>query len=618
MPFKSLIFFILLSLTGLILTSCAKQAIQPSEAYTREQLLTQQAEQSLLAASDKQHLPEQARHLLDAAQIYYDLDEHERAAEILDRIDSQTISAEVLAKHTLLSSRILLVSNDFLGARYRLTEPKLLAVLKELPDNLQVSLREMRSELFSLMGDDALAIKEYVELSHLQSNMQDIEESHNKLWQILNRTPEETLLSGVANPANKELRGWYDLALTARRSRGDLSEQQQQIRQWRARWQNHPASNKPPLTLVEIKKISLPAPDRIAVLLPLEGSYGRAGEVIRNGLLAAYYDALQHGSRTPSLHFYDTSGQQITELYQQAIANKAEIVIGPLRKENLATLNNLDELPVPVMGLNYLDDEVNSSTVRHNNLYQFGLSVTDEAQQVAKRTWLAGYRSALIVSPANNWGEKARASFSENWSEKGGKVITSKPYPLDQSDFTDVLKPAFLIDQGEIRAKIIQRTLGKKLEYNSRRRQDVDMIFMVAQPAHGRSIKPTLDFFYAHDLPVYATSHLYDGIKNVDLNRDLNGIHFGAMPWTLPGMISKPLLPEKSIQSAYRHLYTLGVDAYQLHQGITLMNTSQQAPFFGHTGTLTMTAGNIIKRTLPWAEFRNNKVRATPTIRETQ
>jgi len=338
--------------------------------------------------------------------------------------------------------------------------------------------------------------------------------------------------------------------------------------------------------------------------------------VIRNGILAAYYNNIISGNHTPSLHFYDTSEQEITRLYQQAIAEKAEIVIGPLRKENLATLNNLDDLPIPVIGLNYLNKEAQTDAFRHNNLYQLGLSVADEARQVAERAWLAGHRSALVITPANNWGAKARRAFSEYFVGKGGTIIASKPYPLDQSDFTDIIKPALLIGQSDSRAKIVQRTLGKKIEYTARRRRDIDMIFMIAQPAHGRSIKPTLDFFYAHDLPVYSTSHLYAGFENIDLNRDLNGVRFSAMPWTLPGMMTNPLLPDESILSAYRHLYALGIDAYQLHQGIALMNSTLQTQFFGHTGTLTMAPGSIIKRKQPWAIFRNSKVRTVSTIRE--
>jgi outer membrane PBP1 activator LpoA protein len=143
-----------------------------------------------------------------------------------------------------------------------------------------------------------------------------------------------------------------------------------------------------------------------------------------------------------------------------------------------------------------------------------------------------------------------------------------------------------------------------------------ELVLRTAQPAHGRSIKPTLDFFYAHDLPVYATSHLYTGIEDTNLNRDLDGIRFSAMPWTLPGMVSDHLLPDSKLQSSYRHLYALGIDAYQLHQRLGLMQASPEAQFYGHTGVLTVSAEGVITRRQPWAEFRRGRVRPAPTLTE--
>jgi len=599
----------------LLLISCAPQSVQPEQAYTTDQLLTQKAEQSLRDARDSSS-PDKERHLLSAAQSYYDLNNQSQATEILAGLDSQHLPPALLAQYTELYTRILLNNNEHFRARELLTSPHLMAVFPSLATADQISLRRERGDLFSLLGEDKSALVEYVELSQLQSETGAIEATHDKIWIILSHTPDNTLHSLGTETQNPTLRGWYQLALTTRRSIGDIRLQRQQIEQWRAQWPTHPAIAIPPSNLKDAAMAAAALPAQIALLMPLTGDYGAAGTVIRNGFMAAYYDSLSKGGQVPLIRVYDTTERNVTDVYLQAVADNAKIVIGPLRKENLSALTKLDTLPVPIIALNYLDSQAESTTNAHNNFYQFGLSIADEAEQVAVRAWLEGRRSALIISPATGWGKKASAAFSQRWTSKGGAFIATKPYALNQSDFTSVIQPALLIDQSKLRAKKIQRTLGKNLEYSPRRRHDIDMIFMVAQPDQGRSIKPTLDFFYAHDLPVYATSHLYTGIGSIDLNRDLEGIRFSAMPWTLPGMVSDRLIPDSSLRSTYRHLYALGIDAYQLHQRVGLMRASPQAQFYGHTGTLTMTSGNIIKRTQPWAEFKNNRVRPIPTVRE--
>lgn len=639
MPLKSLTKHLLLAFAAALLAACAGSSNQTQQAYTKQPSLAEKAEQALQAARQSSG-PDQARQLLDAAQYYQELNQPDQATKLLEELDSSQLSTTELARYTTLYAPVLLDKQAHFQAREQLTSPRLLTALDTLPTPLQIELRRQRGDLFSLLGEDKTAVAEFVLLSRLLSDPAAIKDTHDKIWRILSHTPDNALLDLANEVPNMDIKGWCQLALGTR-GLSDISLVQGQIERWRRQWPAHPAVAAPPSELVAISSAATATPSNLALLVPLTGSYGEAGTVIRNGFLATYYDNLAKGGRAPSVRVYDTSTQRITEVYQQAVAEGANIVIGPLRKENLAALNALNTLPVPVIGLNYLDDTLDakpddklndnandpnpnlesqhssSSAVNvHPNLYQFGLSVADEAGQVAERAWLEGHRSALTITPATAWGERALAEFSGYWTSRGGKLVTTTPYSLKQSDFTGIIKPALLVDQSEQRAKKLQRTLGKALEYSPRRRRDIDMIFLVAQPAQGRSIKPTLDFYYAHDLPVYATSQIYAGTESTDMNRDLEGIRFSAMPWTLPGMVPAHLRPDNNSSASYRHLYALGIDAYLLHQHVALMQASPQTQLFGHTGTLTLAPGNKIKRTQPWAEFRGNKVRPVPQMRE--
>ncbi|WP_204324437.1 penicillin-binding protein activator, partial [Stenotrophomonas maltophilia] len=65
-----------------------------------------------------------------------------------------------------------------------------------------------------------------------------------------------------------------------------------------------------------------------------------------------------------------------------------------------------------------------------------------------------------------------------------------------------------LIEQSQIRAREMQDLLGIQLKSSPRSRSDVDMIFLIANPAQARQIKPTFAFHYAGKIPVYATSQV--------------------------------------------------------------------------------------------------------------
>ncbi len=613
-----------------LLAACAGPSPQQQPAYTTKPGLTELAERSLRAA-EADNGPGKAQHLLDAAQIYHQLKLNSSAEKTLAEIDSAQLSARSLGQYTVLYAPVLLSKHEHFRAREYLTAPKLLTALPTLAKPLQITLRETRGDLFSLLGEDSAAVAEYVALSRLLSDTTAIKISHDKIWQILSHTPDNTLFNQAADARGMALKGWYQLAL-ATRSLSDLSLQQGQIERWRKQWPAHPAVYFPPSNLGAIAAAAEFLPTQVALLLPLNGRYGEAGTVIRDGFLANYYDNLAKGARVPTIRIYDTSEQAIADAYRHAVSEGADFVIGPLRKENLAALTRLDTLPIPLVGLNYLDQKLDNrlneklveedhpatyaGAISHANFYQFGLSISDEAAQVAKRAWLEGHRSAMVITPSTAWGERARTAFSEHWVNRGGIIVSTRPYALSQSDFTEIIKPALLIDQSNQRAKKIQRTLGKNLEFSPRRRHDIDMIFLVAQPGQARSIKPTLDFFYAHDLPVYATSHLYTGIESAEMIRDLNGVRFSAMSWTLPGLVAGDLIPDSNMRSAYRHLYALGIDAYQLHQNIALMQASPQTQIYGRTGTLSLSSGNIVKRILPWAEFKNSGVRPITVIQE--
>jgi hypothetical protein len=133
-------------------------------------------------------------------------------------------------------------------------------------------------------------------------------------------------------------------------------------------------------------------------------------------------------------------------------------------------------------------------------------------------------------------------------------------------------------------------------------------VVILGYPVVARQIKPALDFLYASDVPVVATSHVYNGVEQTGLDRDLSGVEFSAMPWTLPGQLATELELDERLHTAYRHLYAVGHDAFLLHRNLNDLQTEAAVPLFGATGILSLTEGVIVRKQ-KWAEFRRGKVK---------
>ena len=73
---------------------------------------------------------------------------------------------------------------------------------------------------------------------------------------------------------------------------------------------------------------------------------------------------------------------------------------------------------------------------------------------------------------------------------------------------------------------------ANNIEFIPRRRQDIDFIFLIANPRQARLIKPTQLLFRSRCACIRLTS-VFDGLNGSTDNRDLEGIWFADAPWLL-------------------------------------------------------------------------------------
>lgn len=317
-------------------------------------------------------------------------------------------------------------------------------------------------------------------------------------------------------------------------------------------------------------------PQHVALLVPLKGTSSKAGQAIAKG----FQDAADQNTdlMKPVIDVVDTSQyNNIQQAYEHVIEQGADFIVGPLFKTDVQVLNQIGDLKVPVLALNYLGHA--QSPVEH--LYQFGLSPLDEARQAAGLARKNGCQSALVFVPQGEWGASIAKAFRDEWLALGGDVKGVLNYSINDKHFSD-----------DVRRFLHFQQASKKSVPS--RRQDFDMVFLAANPKAARIIDPLLKFYYVSDVPIYATSLVYSGKPSPDLDNDLNGIMFFDSPW---------VFQDNKEENSNSRLYALGLDAYSV--ALHLNDLENQEPFTGATGTLYLSSENRIVRKLQCVQFHD-------------
>ncbi|MBD3649149.1 MAG: penicillin-binding protein activator, partial [Pseudomonadales bacterium] len=370
---------------------------------------------------------------------------------------------------------------------------------------------------------------------------------------------------------------------------------------------SHPATRLMPTSLQMLSSVVQEQPRIIALLLPLQGNLAPYGRAIRDGVLGAHYEL----AGKAAVRVYDTSALDVSNVIFAAINEGAELIIGPLSRENVTRVVQIPYLAVPVLALNRT---VDGST--HPDVYQFGLAPEDEMIQVANQIFEEGHRNALAIYPSDDWGIRNFEAFRTEWESLGGVIVESAPFS-NRRDYSDLIKSVLNVDKSEQRATNLRRITGQRFEFNARRRQDVDFVFLLANQSQARGINPTLAFFFAEDLPVYSSSHVYEHSKSKIDAIDLNGIRFCDIPWKLTR--TGPV--QEAIQSTWpaakaqlAAFYALGVDAYRVFPRLQQLKQIPDQRVFGATGVLRLNERNEVIRDLMWAQFREGEIVSAPMV----
>jgi len=463
---------------------------------------------------------------------------------------------------------------------------------------------EQKARALSLSGKPLASVRSRIQLNGLLPDASARKANDEALWTTLSTLPASELTPLAGGPAIYN--GWIELATIAALS-GSITLEES-IAMWRLRYPNHPADQNIVVILLDRASGRAPMPEHIALVLPVTGRYSAVAIAVRDGLMAAYYDYMQRASNPVSLRIYNMGDEPLSAwtVYQQAVSDGADFVIGPLAKEAVSTLEQSGTLEIPVLALNTSGNDGNPT----ENMYQFSLDPETEAFQVAERMALDGHSTALIVSPDSSWGVRLANAFQTRFEQLGGRVLSSYAMSDKTSGYSSGIGKLLMVDRSKKRYRLLKSVLRKDLKFESRRRQDVDAIFLASFAAQARQILPFFGFHRAGDISVYATSHIYTGMPDAAADRDLNNALFCDTPWTLSGTQTIQIEKNRLASlwpagfSRYPRLYSLGIDAFRLLGWLDWLNAHPADWYNGTTGRIRM-ENRKLTRQLLWARFEN-------------
>ncbi|HEX7966410.1 MAG TPA: penicillin-binding protein activator [Gammaproteobacteria bacterium] len=600
-------------LTALILLMLAACGTAPSHAPTAGEAsqFEQSGRYAEAAALDEKLAataqPAQRTELLvSAAENWLLAGNAARSAALVAQMREKSPYPALAARIELLKAGLALADHQPQAAL-----PHLKFALTPLPPELKARALLLRGQAHLALGDLPATVQDWSEReTYLAPGSTDVAANRKLIWDTLTETHTPVDMARLPATLSPVTRGWLELAAIARVSWQQPDKFMDQIRQWQARYPQHPAQQQLVPDLIAKQEALTAFPPRVAVLLPLSGNYQSAAAAVRDGLFAAYYQL--GGARAPAITLYDsgTSAASAEDAYRKAVADGTDMVIGPLTKDAVAGLAAQGSLPVPVLALNYLDN----NRAGPSGFYQFGLLPEGEAAQAAERAVAEGHTQALALASSDDFGARMFNAFAARFSELGGTLLGMQTYaPGSKPDaIGDLLSQSFDLDASVAREQRLAATLGTRLEFEPRRRPDIQFMFLAASADDARTIQPQIAYNHGEDLPVYSTSKVYELDDSVD-NTLLNGVTFDDMPWTLEETGSVAEMRDTLAKywpgnfGNNSRLYALGFDAYRLVPLLYNTRTIGQ-PLQGVTGLLSLDPDGRVHRRLDWAHFDDGEV----------
>jgi outer membrane PBP1 activator LpoA protein len=523
-----------------------------------------------------------AHYRLRAAEVLRENGDFDGAARAIEGIRRKRLSGDEPLRLDLIDTEIALRHNDAHRASVLLAAPD-----DAIPQSLRFRVLELRARAATANGDRFAAARIRAMLDS-QLSGPDREANRDQIVETLSALDDASLKAraGSLRP-DDSLLPWIEQSL---RSKGQLLPR------------DTPHPQRPVGTLMPdadnaMQREGFSAVRQVALILPLSGQVAGVAQSIRDGFLAAYFSD-DSGTR-PNVRTYDAgrTPQDALAAYQQAVADGAGFVVGPLLREAVGQLFR-QSLPVRVLALNHPD----SGEVPPKGSAEFGLLPDAEGAQVAERMLGLGITHAAVIAAETDWAERASLAFRAQFEAHGGQITGEAR--IRESDFN--FKTAILQAASKL-ADVTAPDGGGKIA------PEGSATFISMRPQQARLLMPQLKLA-GINVPVFATSHVNSGEVSPSLDRDLDGVEFCDATWLFSPVSGRPDRNEMahylgSASGLGARLFAFGMDAYALLPYMDWLLANPDTYFDGASGQLAVDSFGRIHRVLTWARYSGGVAR---------
>jgi len=175
---------------------------------------------------------------------------------------------------------------------------------------------------------------------------------------------------------------------------------------------------------------------RVGLILPLsaQGNAGVAAQSMKNAAELALAEFKQPNIQ---LLVKDDGGspQGAQAAAQQAIAEGAEIIIGPLFAQSVSAVGQVArQRGIPVIAFS------TDASVATRGVYLLSFLPESDVRRIIEYAVSHGKRSFAALLPDNAYGNVVEAAFQQEVARRGGRVIALEKYPLDAARMAEPVR----------------------------------------------------------------------------------------------------------------------------------------------------------------------------------
>lgn len=590
------------ALAGALLSGCVygppREEQPPAAAIDAEQLYRQGDFDGAARAFENlagERSDERDHYRLRAAEAYREEGNLDAAAQVVPGIKARRLSPDEATRLALLNAEIALAQHDAARALQYLGYAD-----ENLPPPLRVRTLELRARAQSAYGDTLGSARTRAALDRLLGGTDRAQNEAQIVATLQKLGPDALKQQAAILPPNDALRPWLNQAL---RSTGQALPQV-------VLRPNQAVGTMVPGQDNAMAHEGYREAHFVALLLPSGGSLRAVAQPIRDGFLAAYFgDA---NPDRPQIRTYDSGDtpQQAVEAYQRAVADGADRIVGPLRRDSVSAVFAQGRLPVPVLTLN----QPERGEIPPQGSAAFGLTPDSEAAQAAEHMLERGIRRAVIITATDDWAERAALAFRAQLENHMGEIVGDARIKDGEINYASAIRQAMSAVPATGMAPSLPGAVplpppgGVAGAAAPAPEPPALGIFISMRPQQARLLLPQIRLAGYSGVPVFATSHIYSANIDPGQDRDLDGVEFCDAPWLFDAVLGLPRYSEiarvlDSARGAGARLFAMGLDAYSLLPYLDWLSQHHDSYLPGATGQLSEDELERIQRLLIWARF---------------